>query len=178
MATVRKVFGVLAQLRRNFSFIPPKVRKCLITSLAMPHFDYASALFTDIPLYNNTRLQRAQNACIRFVTGTSCYEHITPYYRELGIKKIKERRDIDVAVLVSKIIKSKCPTYLRNSYKFKSSIKSSGTRSNTKRLIIPIHRTQKYHLSFLVRSSQLWNDLELYNYVNLSTPSVRRTLRS
>ncbi|KAK3918293.1 polyprotein [Frankliniella fusca] len=143
---------------------------------AMPHFDYASVLFTDMPAYNNLRLQRAQNACVRFITAASRYEHITPYYRAIDFKKIVERREIDTAVLVSKIIKFKSPSYLRNSYQFACLNKSSGTRSSKSRLQIPTHRTQKYHLSFLVRSSQLWNELALYHHLHLSPQTIRRKL--
>ena len=44
----QRVFGTLAQLRRNFSYIPAKIRKQLISSLVFPHFDYASVLFSDM----------------------------------------------------------------------------------------------------------------------------------
>jgi len=43
---VHKVLGTLAQLRRSFAYIPTAVRKLLVKSLIMPHFKYASALFT------------------------------------------------------------------------------------------------------------------------------------
>lgn len=177
ISVIQKVFCILAQLRRNFAFIPPNIRQVLISSLVMPRFDYGSVLFTDMPAYNNLRLQRAQNACIRFITGASPFEHITPYYRQLGVLKIIDRRTLAVAILVFKIIKYNCPTYLLSQFNFVPGFNVRGTRSSNKMMLqIPIHRTQKYHLSFLIQASKIWNDLKLYNYVNALPNTVRRRI--
>ena len=65
---VKKVFSILAQLRRTFSYIPPNIRRILIMSLVMPHLEYPTLLFTDLSVGNNLQLQRLQNACVRFIT--------------------------------------------------------------------------------------------------------------
>ena len=84
-ALVQKVFGILAQLRRDFSFTPSKLRKLLIPSLVLLHLDYACVLFTDKSDNNLMKLQLLQNACIRFITGVSRFDLITPYYKQLSI---------------------------------------------------------------------------------------------
>jgi hypothetical protein len=173
-ALVRKVFGTLAELRRNFSYIPPNIRKILATSLVMPHLDYPALLFSDIPGYNNDKLQRVQNACVRFITGATRYEHVTPYYESLGLLKLKARRTLAMANMVFKIITTGVPLYLFERYQFASANNSRDTRSNKLQLQIPNHRTQKYHLSFLIQSSLLWNKLQLYECVDKSANFVRR----
>jgi len=166
--TAQKVLGILAQLRRSFSFIPPNIRRILIMSLVMPHLDYASVLFTDITDCNNLKLQRLQNACVRFITGASRYEHITPYYTDLGLMKLDQRRIVLIAVLVYKIITTRTPFYLFEKYQFTSSTNMCATRSSKLRLQIPVHRTEKFHLSFFVQSSTIWNELRLFEHVGKS----------
>jgi len=175
---VQKVFGTSAQLRRNFSFIPPNIRKLLILSLAMPHFDYCSVLFTDLSVTNDMRLHRAMNACIRFITGVSRFDHISPYYQQLGIAKLAVRRKFFVCDMVLKVIKLKSPIYLYDSYTFSVSTNVRSTRSSKLSLAIPTHRTEKFHRSFLIQSSKFWNDYKLYEFVNLSPYVFRKLVRN
>ncbi len=128
-AVIKKVFGILAQLRRSFSFIPPKVRKMLVSSLIFPHIDYASVVFTDMSVTNTAKLQKALNVAVRFITGTGRYDHITPIYRQLNILKVEERRSLAVAKLVWRIFTTQSPPYLCNSYTFTSTSNSRDTRS-------------------------------------------------
>lgn len=172
----QKVFGILAQLRRNFPFIPLKIRKMLISTLAFPHFDYASVLFTDMSAGNSVKLQKVQNACVRFITGARVFDHITPLYRELKILKIKERRLLAVADLVRKVIISKTPEYLYQQFQFTSVSNVRSTRSSRMMLQIPIHRMEKFHNSFLVQAAKIWNDFKLYEYMHLSDPAFRRLM--
>ena len=156
----QKIFGILAKLRRTFSFIPPNIRKILIMTLFMPHLDYATLLFTGIADCNNSKLQKLQNACVRFITGAWLFEHVSPYYEQIGLLKLDKRRIIRVAVKIFKIISTGTPSYLRDRYTF---ISSSSTRSSKHKLVIPNHRTEKYHLSFLVQSSNIWNEMKLFD---------------
>jgi len=170
---VQRVLGILAQLRRCFSFIPPNIRKILVQALVMPHLDYASVLFTDITDCNNLMLQRVQNSCVRFITGASRFEHITPYYDSLGLLKLEKRRFLAVAVMVYKIINTGIPSYLFDKYQCTASSNRCVTRSSKLQLQIPNHRTEKYHLSFFIQSSKIWNELQLYNYMGKSLNVVK-----
>ena len=157
----QKVFGILAQLRRSFSFIPPNIRKLLVSSLIFPVFDYASVVFTDMSAGNNLKLQRLQNACIRFISGIKVYDHVTPVYKSLDLLKIEERRTLAVAMLVWKIVKTQLPYYLFHSYVFTSSSNARTTRSSKQMMQIPNHRLVKYNKSFHVQSAKIWNEFKL-----------------
>ncbi|KAK3919795.1 putative RNA-directed DNA polymerase from transposon BS [Frankliniella fusca] len=169
----QKVFSTLAQLKRNFSYIPPNIRKILISSLVFPHIDYASVIFTDMSAGNNIKLQKLQNACIRFITGASLFDHVTPYYRELGFLKVEERRNLSVAMLMWRIMKCQEPKYLYESYVFTSSSNSRSTRSSKSMIQLPNHRLQKYHNSFHIQSIKCWNTYRLYDFINKSPTTVR-----
>ncbi|CAB0037530.1 unnamed protein product, partial [Trichogramma brassicae] len=81
----------LRQCRRALS---PSIRKDLVESLVFPHLDYACVVYNDLFDYQNLQLQRALNACVRFVVGTIGWrDHVTPHRLQLGdigvFKKLK-----------------------------------------------------------------------------------------
>lgn len=170
---IQKVFSILAQLKRNFSFIPYKVRKLLVNTLLFPHIDYAAVVFSDMSVTNNCKLQKLQNSCIRFICGARRCEHVTPFYKELGILKVVDRRTFGIATLIFKIMKTEQPCYLYQNYVFTSNINTRTTRSNKSRMQIPNHRLEKYHNSFYLQSIKNWNDFELYELTKKSQSYVK-----
>jgi len=135
-----KVFCILAQLRRNFSYIPLHVRRILIQTLIFPHFDYILPLCTNITQTNMLKLQRAQNACIRFICNVSRFQHITPYFNMLNFLKLVDRQKMIVATMMYKIMQNNSPSYLRQQFEFIPSLLAR-TRSSTMLLKYPSPRT-------------------------------------
>ncbi len=115
---ISKVFGTLAQARRNMSYLPTPIRKRIVQCLIMPLLDYGSQLFTDMNKTYTDKVQKAENACIRFITSATRFEHISPYYVQLGLLKYQDRRNLAVATLTWKIIKNNAPHYLRQKFDF------------------------------------------------------------
>src|ERR1041384_4859505 len=115
------------------------------------------------------RLQRAQNACVRFTCNVSRFQHITPFYSQLNILKLEMRRMMLVAVLIWKIIKYKTPAYLFDHFHyFSDTTRSLPTRSNDQNLRIPKHRTTIFSQPFTVEACRVWNQLKLYEFLHLS----------
>jgi len=79
-----------------------------------------------------------------------------------------------MANMVFKIITTSVPSYLFERYQFTSTSTSRDTRSSKLQIQIPNHRTEKYHLSFLIQSSLLWNKFQLYEHVDKSANFVKR----
>ena len=175
---INRVFGTLAQVRRNFIYLPPEIRLKIVQSLIFPIFDYCNVLFTDMLVDTAIKMQRAQNACIRFVTGVKKNEHITPSYISLKILKIPERRKLAVASWVWKIHKHQVPLYLYKNYVNMSSVHSRNNRFTHQSMQIPRHRTEKYGNSFLVTSSRIWNELNIVSYLKFTTSNpLKRDLK-
>ena len=172
MKIIRKCFAMLAHLRRNFLYIPMTIRKRVVQNLIFPCFDYYSALYTDMPETVVIKLQRVQNACICFVTGSGKFEHITPIYKELNILKLKDRRTVALASLLS-VVRNKTPAYLYNRLTFKSDIYSRQMRANARNLHIPNHKTDKFHNSFSIIACRVWNYLNLANYTSVRVDTVK-----
>ena len=173
---VGKVFGILAQLRRNMSFIPTHIRKLLVQSLVFPHLDYALTLFTGLSQENLLQLQRAQNAALRFVSYIPRHHHVTPLFKDLAILKIKERILFKLAYLIWKIMKYRCPVYLFDLFHPLVISSGRGTRFGDKILKIPTHRTTVYNNSFVVQVCRIYNDFKLHELLNKSEFVVRKFL--
>ena len=111
----------------------------------------------------NLKIQRVQNACIRFIYGVRRDEHITPYYLNGGCLKLEERRKLMLALLVLNVVKNQNPSYIVSDLIFLSTVHSINSRQSKHCLQVPLHRTVMYKFSFTVYASQVWNDLKLYN---------------
>ena len=71
------------------------LRKNLIQTLALPHFDYCSIVFMNFDKTRTLALQTAQNACVHFIFGNIPYiptaditTHVTHRRLELGCLSI------------------------------------------------------------------------------------------
>jgi len=161
---VKKVFSSLAQARRNFDCLPASIRLRLVQCLILPHLDYGSTLFTDMNKYTTEKLQKAENVCIRFITGCKAYEHITPHYCNLGLLKLDDRRTMSLAIMSWKVLKCQTPQYLFEMFQF--------SNRHPDRLIIPIHRTAKYAHSFCISAIHAFNNFSGFKFLKYGNVSI------
>ena len=158
-AMCNSVFKGIYQLRRLASDFPTHVRKQLAQSLILPVFDYAPVATCDFNSEDIARLQKAQNALVRFVLRLKLDDHVTQHYKSLGWLKIKERKRLHIAVLVFKILKFKRPQYLYEEFSFMAQVHSKDTRNRETLLQIPKHRTNLFNRSFIVQGTRIYNEL-------------------
>ncbi|KAK3911713.1 Pyrokinin-1 receptor [Frankliniella fusca] len=159
------------------SFIPQHIRKKLVQSLIFPYIDYVFPLFTGLSEYNINKLQRAQNAAIRFITYVPKFEHVTPIYRTHNLLKIKDRLKYHIAMTTWKVIKFKSPPYLFTIFQQLFIPNEHNTRFGDKFLKIPTHRTTTFNQSFVVRACNIFNDLKIYDMLDLSVPVTKFKLK-
>jgi len=178
IALVKNVFGTLAQLRRNVDFMPMHIRKLLINALVFSRIDYSVPLLTDGFQYNIDKLQRAQNAAVRFISYIARHHHITPLYLSLRILKIEQRIKLKVSVYIWKIMKTQRPVYLYNLFINLTNLNKRSTRLCSSIITIPTHRTSKYKKSFVVTACRAYNDLKIYDLLNLSFVTFKKKLIS
>lgn len=107
------------------------------------------------------KLQRAQNACIRFICNVSKYEHISPFYKSVNILKLDVSQKFLIASLVWKILNVGCPKYLAAQFNYVG--KGISTRYHHLLLKFDPPRTTAFNNSFIVMASKLWNSLHLFN---------------
>jgi hypothetical protein len=154
-----RVFASIHSLKRFALYLPLNIKLLLVKSLAFPHFNYCDSVINDMTVELSDKLQRVQNYCIRFVFNLKRRDHVTPFYNQLSILKLKELRKYRILMLLHAIITNNSPVYLSERFVFISQISSRITRLGSSLLSIPIHRTVAYNKSFTISACRYWNDL-------------------
>lgn len=156
----KRVFQSLYQFRRLCFNSPVYIKKLLVSSLIFPFFDYSNLAYCDLNETLTLKLQRAQNACIRYIYNLKLDDHVTEYYKELNWLKIKERREYSILSLMYKVLDKGKPEYLYEKYSFMYNVHFRQTRFGQQMLQFPRHRTVIYTKSFHTQSIRLMNNLE------------------
>ena len=164
-----KVNRVLYALRFVRSCTTELLRQHMVRALIFPLLDYCSVITLDATNVQKSRLQRLQNACIRYIFGVKRTDRVTPLRYKLGWLRTDTRRQYFTAVLLYKIINLRSPSYLFDM--FEKHQLSRPARGATRDLKIPKVQTEFGLLSFRARGVQLWNSLpECIKYL----PSLSR----
>jgi hypothetical protein len=174
----KKVLSILCQLRRNSLTLPCDIKSIIVKSIVLPHLDYGSVLMEDMLVTSQIKLQRLQNACVRFIFNLRKADHVSQYYHKLGWLRIQQRRRMGVGLLLYNIIKNKTPVYLFDKFKFVSQVHERANRSSKQHLVVPQHRTVKYSKSFVISASKLWNSTDLHTLVSYSYHSYKVRLKA
>ncbi|KAJ1529557.1 hypothetical protein ONE63_006329 [Megalurothrips usitatus] len=174
----KKVLTILSQLRRSYLHLPCDIKTTIINSIVLPHLDYGSAIMEDMLVVYQIKLQRLQNACVRFIFNLRKDEHVSPYIEKLNWLRMDQRRKISQSLLLYKILNDKTPSYLHCKFQFVSQVHQRKNRSSSQRLVVPQHRTVKYSKSFLVTACKLFNSLEIHPLLSLSFHAFKNRIRS
>lgn len=159
-STTSKIRRTLYQLRLCGNLFPRELRKKLIITLIYPHLDYCCCALTSVTAEQNLRLQRAINACIRFIFNIRRDVYITPYYNSLRWLKVSERRKYFVGCLVHTILATHKPDLIFANLQLRGpSVRN--TRAVEADLIPPLCRTEIFRHSFLSTAAQVWNSIPL-----------------
>lgn len=174
----KKVYQCLYQFKKLYFKPSLEIKKLLISTLVLPYFDYAIVAYCDVNSTLITKLQRAQNACIRYIFNLRLDDHVTPYFKQLGWLKIKEKLEFSMVTLMNRIMTSKQPNYLFEKYNTLHDVHLRETRFGNTLLRIPIHRTEIYNKSFHVSSIRLFNSLDTNVKEADSEQILKRRLKS
>lgn len=137
----------------------------LVKTLVYPHMDYCcNVYFHYLSLENVSKLQKIQNAAMRFVHCIPFREHVTPYYNEE--LKIVGRANYLYSMFLRKLIDTKKPAYLYNLLIKRSVIHNVNIRSDS--YTVPQHNTTKFEGSFSYMAptilNRIMNCLQLPKY--------------
>ena len=128
----------------------------LVSSLVLPHLDYACLVYNDIPAYLNLKVQRLMNAGIRFIFNLKKDSNITVYREELGWLTVEKRRLLFLGVLTYKILSSSRPIYLYESLIAQFTDVRRSNRLGSAKINIKNARTKSYKQSFNVSAMRFW----------------------
>ena len=155
-----KIHNVLYKLRARAWIFPKDIKTMLVSSLVLPHIDYACLLYNDIPAYLNLKVQRLMNAGIRFIFNLKRDSEITLYREELGWVTVEKRRLLFLGILTFKILHSSTPAYLYEPLITQFIDVRRSNRIGNATINIKNSRTESYKQWFNVSSMRLWLSLD------------------
>ena len=154
-----KIHKVLHKLRARAWLFPKDIKIMLVSSLVLPHIDYACLVYNDIPAYLNLKVQRLMNAGIRFIFNLKKDSNITVYREELGWLTVEKRRLLFLGILTHKILSSSRPIYLYDSPISQFTDVRRSNRLGSAYINIKNARTESYKQSFSISSMRFWYSL-------------------
>lgn len=156
-------------------FLSSDVKLKLVQSLIYPHIFYCGFIYYDfLPQYNKLRLQRIQNACIRFVCNIPYRNHVTPYIKNICEMKVHNRMYYLYAVFLYKLLHTGVPVYLFVLLRRRSDVHSVNIRTDS--FTVPPHHTNRFRGCFCYCAPVLLN--KFLEYLNLSLSQFKSAVRS
>ena len=126
-------------------------------ALIVPHLDYCSAVYLDLPFCLKIQLQRLANSAIRYIFNLRMSNRVTPFRRQLGWLRIDSRRNYFIGLTMYKLMHLREPAYLEKLFtRYESTRPTRGLRTD---LRIPHVMSEMGRTSFQVQSAHLWNSL-------------------
>jgi len=104
--------GYEAKKLPQYFMLTHKCAKTLVQAFISCHLDYCNALLNGISNCLFKRLQSIQNVAVRFLTGASRRDHISPVLRSLHWLPMKQPVDYKLATLVYKSLRGQAPSYV------------------------------------------------------------------
>lgn len=156
-----KIHYSLSRFNQIKSYLPRECRLRLVRSFILPPLYYCDVLFFNCFASYRERIERAINACTRFVFGLRYYDHLGDVRNVVLGMSLENHFKVRALMFLHKLINTKTPDYLYDNLNF-------GASARTANLLIPWNRTRHFNNSLFVSGASLWNSL----------PSHLKTLRS
>ena len=157
---LKKINTKLNFLWRQSNYLKYSSRRWLCNALIQPHFLYGcTSWYPLLCKALKTKLQIAQNKCIRFCLEIPPRCHINPsHFKKINWLSVKRRVELCTSTTFFKYWKRIAPSYLKDM--FMPSLNNSNTRSQ-KELDMSLCRTIKGQNSMSLFGPKIWYKLSL-----------------
>lgn len=153
----KQSFMTLKALYQFKHSLSEDVKMTLMRSLIYPKIDYGSNVyFNFLAEYNKNKLQRIQNACMRFSYCIDYRAHITPHLNNIKELNIRHRMKYLFSIFTYKLHKTATPIYLYELLTKRSDIHDVNIRNN--KYNIPQHHTSKFEGCFTYMAAVVLNE--------------------
>lgn len=150
-----KIFSGLRKLWIHSHLMPTATRLKLFKSLILPIFTYCDVVLADLTQSNYKVLERALNACTRFVYRLRKYDSLGVHRNSLLGCSLKTFLKYRCCMYIKKTVQQKSPDYILENLHFSQSLRTGN-------LILPPHSNHRMHSSFFVFGPKCWNSLPLH----------------
>ena len=159
---------ILYRLRYFKNFISPLLRRRLVCSLIFPLFDYGAFVMGNLLGYQYDRLQKLQNATVRYVSDMKFPNRTLPARLKLGWLNVRLRQKYMCALYIYNTLNNCLPRYLKD--KINVYVPARDLRPHLRpHLSVPTSTCSMFKNSPLVHMINFWNTLP--EYIRLS-PSI------
>ena len=155
-------FSRLKHLYRFSNFLSIESKKTLCDSLVLSLFNYCDVVYDSISSTLKQRIQKVQNACIRFIFKIKKYERhsVSALINKINWLNMNNRRWLHSMMLCYKIVNNIAPQYLCNLFQSGSIIHSHNTRFSHN-LSGPRCRTETRRRFVLISGMEKFNSLPI-----------------
>jgi hypothetical protein len=154
----RSAFYHLRMIRHIRRSLNKDTATILCNSLVLSRIDYCGMLFHTLHVQEQDRLQRVINLAARVIFCATRTCHVSPFLKQLGWLRIRERSTYRALCMVHKVMYGSAPSYLKLNLRWYKP--SRPLRSAEKHLIERVRSTRDIgNKMFAVFGSQLWNML-------------------
>ena len=158
---INKINSRLKFLYRQNRFLDTPLRRLLCNAMIQPFFDYAcSAWYPNLNKNLKTRLQTAQNKCIRFCLKKGDRTSITNEdFKKINWLPIQDRVNQCILSSVYKFHNNTAPDYMNKIF-FHSENNGIHTRASFQKLKLPRRKTNQGLRALSYVGPSLWNNLD------------------
>lgn len=154
---ISKRIGIIKRVKY---LLPHKTLIMLANALAIPHFDYASSVWSNCTKTDQNQLQVLHNRLARTILSADIRTPIDDMLTALDWIRLSDRWNNHMIILTFKCLKHWCPSYLYNQFEFVHDIHDHLTRSSTTNMLnVPNYNANSGERTFAVRAANLWNEL-------------------
>lgn len=175
---VSYVYMKLKSLYRYKYLLDVSLKYRIVESLVFPMFEYC------LPVYFNfltveyaSKVQLAQNSCIRFAYSIRKYDRISHIYNNNGHLKVFYRHKFHLGTLLKGIFDTKEPSYLYEMFQLRSHMHNLHLRGANFDMMP--HRTAKFQSCFAYAAVKMLNDSDTYFMIcNTSSLVFRKRFKT
>ena len=172
---IQGAFFKLKQFYRFKNFLSIETKYRLIETYVLSKLNYCNTVTQAITTELKNKLQRLQNACIRYIFKLKKYDHITPYLLKLNTLNITSRTKYHGLTQMHKIVKGEAPSYLTSRLNFRGEFHNHNTRHQDQ---IHIQRLKKAvkNGAFFIQTAKDYNELLQGKVItkDMTIPSFKR----
>ena len=129
---ISKAVGSFIGLSRFKRFLNAKSKVLLCDSIILSRFNYCDAVYQNIDICLQKKVQKIQDMCCRFIFDKRKFDHCNyaEMRKKLGWLSMKQRRELHSLTMMYKILHGLAPNYLQDLFTYQNDIHKINTRGS------------------------------------------------
>ena len=121
---ISKAVGSFINLSRFKRFLNMKSKVLLCESIILSRFNYCDAVYLNIDMYLQKKIQKIQDMCCRFIFDKKRSENCNylDMRKQLGWLSMNQRRELHCMTMMYKILHGFAPNYLQDMFSYQNEI--------------------------------------------------------